>query len=85
MAECELKNWLGLQVEAGQNAIGLPQVSGSGEPEEISEGIELRGKKNTEMPESSHNTANNAVRAWSCSSNQSSRTAINSSVITVEP
>ena len=57
MAECELKNVEGAQSVAGQKAMGLPQLSGSGSPEEMSEGILLRGKNQTEMPLSTHCTA----------------------------
>ena len=49
----------GLQPVADHDAIGGPQVSGSGAFAVISVGIELRGKKNTETPESSHFTGRN--------------------------
>ena len=58
MDECELKNLLGSQPDAGQNAMGLPHPSGIGEPEEMSEGMLLRGKNQTEMPLSTHCTEN---------------------------
>jgi hypothetical protein len=63
MAECELKKVNGLQPVADQNAIGVPHVSGSGALAVMSAGIELRGKKNTEIPESSHCTVQSQLNA----------------------
>ena len=57
MAECELKNLSGSQPDAGQSAMGLPHPSGLGAPAEMSEGMLLRGKNQTEMPLSTHCTA----------------------------
>ena len=60
MAECELKNLLGSQSVAGQDAMGSPQPSGRGAPAEMSDGMALRGKNQTEMPLSTHCTARRA-------------------------
>ena len=56
MAEWESKNLNGSHPEAGQNAMGVPQLSGSGAPEEMSDGMSLRGKNQTEIPLSIHCT-----------------------------
>ena len=68
MAECELKNWEGLQSVAGQKAMGVPQLSEFGAPAEMSEGMLLRGKNQTEMPLSTHSTARAvvSVEPFSC-------------------
>ena len=57
MAECELKNLEGSQSVAGQKAMGVPQLSEFGAPAEMSEGMLLREKNQTEMPLSTHCTA----------------------------
>ena len=56
MAECELKNLEGSQSVAGQKAMGVPQLSEFGAPAEMSEGMLLRGKNQTEIPLSTHCT-----------------------------
>ena len=56
IAMWDLKYADGSQFVAGQSAIGAPQLSGSGAFAVMSTGIELRGKKNTAIPESSHFT-----------------------------
>ena len=61
MAECELKNWEGLQSVAGQKAMGVPQLSESGALAEMSDGMLFRGKNQTEMPLSTHSTARAVV------------------------
>lgn len=61
IAECSLKNVDGSQPEDGQCAMGVPQPSGSGAPELRSEGMELRGKNQTEIPLLTHCTATRRV------------------------
>ncbi len=61
IAECLLKNVDGSQPEDGQCAMGVPQPSGTGAPELRSEGMELRGKNQTEIPLSTHCTARHHV------------------------
>ena len=57
IAECESKNLNGAQSVAGQKAMGVPQLSGSGALAEMSDGTLFRGKNQTEMPLSTHCTA----------------------------
>ena len=57
IAEWSWKNWNGLQVLAGQNALGVPHDAGMGAFAVISDGMLLRGKNQTLMPVSSHSTA----------------------------
>ena len=61
IAECESKNLNGAQSVAGQKAMGVPQLSGSGALAEMSEGMLFRGKNQTEMPLSTHSTARAVV------------------------
>jgi hypothetical protein len=50
------KNWNGLQLLAGQNALGVPQLSGTGAPAVISDGMFCLEKNQTETPELSQST-----------------------------
>jgi hypothetical protein len=52
------KNWNGLQFVAGQYALGAPQFESTGAPAVISDGILLRVKNHTAIPELSQRTVN---------------------------
>jgi hypothetical protein len=51
------KNWNGLQVLAGQNALGTPQPLGTGAEAVISDGMLSLEKNQMDIPVSSQSTA----------------------------
>ena len=46
--------WDSISQDPAKRAVGVPQLLGSGDPEEISDGIEDRGKNHTEITEDVH-------------------------------